>query len=401
MREAEPIYADLRRLPSWRLLDKMTAEDHVYTLGIEEEFAIVDPQTRELRSHIQEILEGGKVLLKEQIKPEMHQSVVELGTEICSSITNAREHVIELRSKLASLAGKAALRIASAGTHPFSHWRDQLITEGERYKEIVKDMQQLARANLIFGLHVHVGIPERETAIHVMNQARYFLPHIYALSVNSPFWVGQDTGLKGYRLKVFERFPRTGIPDAFESLSEYEDYCKLLVKTGCVDNAKKIWWDIRLHPFFDTLEVRVCDAQSRVDDTLALAALIQAVIAKLYKLLRHNTTFRVYRRRLLDENRWRASRYGIEGKLIDFGREAEVETRSLLNELLEFVSTEVEELGSKREMAHIERIMREGTGADRQLAAFQRTNDMKAVVDQIVAETYEGLMIAEADAAAR
>jgi glutamate---cysteine ligase / carboxylate-amine ligase len=379
----------------------MTVKDHVYTLGIEEEFAIVDPQTRELRSHIQEILEGGKVLLKEQIKPEMHQSVVELGTEICSSITNAREHVIELRSKLASLAGKAALRIASAGTHPFSHWRDQLITEGERYKEIVQDMQQLARANLIFGLHVHVGIPERETAIHVMNQARYFLPHIYALSVNSPFWVGQDTGLKGYRLKVFERFPRTGIPDAFESLSEYEDYCKLLVKTGCVDNAKKIWWDIRLHPFFDTLEVRVCDAQSRVDDTLAMAALIQAVIAKLYKLLRQNTTFRVYRRRLLDENRWRASRYGIEGKLIDFGREAEVETRSLLNELLEFVSTEVDELGSKREMAHIERIMHEGTGADRQLAAFQRTNDLKAVVDQIVAETYEGLMIAEADAAAR
>jgi carboxylate-amine ligase len=379
----------------------MTAEDHVYTLGIEEEFAIVDPQTRELRSHIQEILEGGKVLLKEQIKPEMHQSVVELGTEICQSITDAREHVIELRSKLASLAGKAGLRIASAGTHPFSHWRDQLITEGERYKEIVKDMQQLARANLIFGLHVHVGIPERETAIHVMNQARYFLPHIYALSVNSPFWVGQDTGLKGYRLKVFERFPRTGIPDAFESLSEYEDYCKLLVKTGCVDNAKKIWWDIRLHPFFDTLEVRVCDAQSRVDDTLAMAALIQAVIAKLYKLLRHNTTFRVYRRRLLDENRWRASRYGIEGKLIDFGREAEVETRSLLNELLQFVSTEVDELGSKREMAHIERIMREGTGADRQLAVFQQTNEIKAVVDQIVAETYEGLTIAEADVAAR
>jgi glutamate---cysteine ligase / carboxylate-amine ligase len=365
--------------------------DHTFTLGIEEEFAIVDPETRELRSHIQEILEGGKVLLKEQIKPEMHQSVVELGTEICSSIENAREHVVELRSKLASLAGKAGLRIASAGTHPFSHWRDQLITEGDRYKEIVKNMQQLARANLIFGLHVHVGIPNRESAIHVMNQARYFLPHIYALSVNSPFWVGQDTGLKGYRLKVFERFPRTGIPDAFESLSEYEDFCKLLVKTGCIDNPKKIWWDIRLHPFFDTLEVRVCDAQSRVDDTLAIAALIQAVIAKLYKLLRQNTTFRVYRRRLLDENRWRASRYGIEGKLIDFGREAEVETRSLINELLEFVSTEVGELGSKREMAHIERIMREGTGADRQLEVFHRTNDMKAVVDQIVAETYEGL----------
>jgi carboxylate-amine ligase len=332
-------------------------------------------------------------VLKEQIKPEMHQSVVELGTEICDSIGHARSHVVDLRSKLASLADKAGLKIASVGTHPFSHWRDQLITEGERYREIVKDMQQLARANLIFGLHVHVGIPSRELAIHVMNQARYFLPHIYALSVNSPFWVGQDTGLKGYRLKVFERFPRTGIPDAFESLSEYEDYCKLLVKTGCVDNAKKIWWDIRLHPFFDTLEVRVCDAQSRVDDTLAIAALIQAIISKLHKLLRQNTTFRVYRRRLLDENRWRASRYGIDGKLIDFGRETEVDTRSLLNELLEFVSTEVDELGSKKEMAHIERIMREGAGADRQLAVYGRTHDMKAVVDQIVDETYEGLTL--------
>src|SRR5213080_1915136 len=370
----------------------MAKKNHTFTLGIEEEFAIIDPETRELRSHIQEILEGGKVTLKEQIKPEMHQSVVELGTEICQSIVDARAHVIELRSRLAQLAGNSGLKIASVGTHPFSHWRDQLITQGERYQEIVKDMQQLARANLIFGLHVHVGIPNRESAIHVMNQARYFLPHIYALSVNSPFWVGQDTGLKGYRLKVFERFPRTGIPDAFESLSEYEDYCKLLVKTGCIDNPKKIWWDIRLHPFFDTLEVRVCDAQSRVDDTLAIAALIQAVISKLHKLLHQNITFRIYRRRLLDENRWRAARYGIDGKLIDFGREAEVDERSLLHELLEFVSTEVQELGSEKEMAHIERIIREGTGADRQLAAWEHAQDMKAVVDHIVAETYEGLI---------
>jgi carboxylate-amine ligase len=368
-------------------------KDHIFTLGIEEEFAIVDPKTRELRSHIQEILEGGKVMLKEQIKPEMHQSVVELGTQICQSIVEARAHVTDLRSKLAELAGRSGLKIASVGTHPFSHWRDQLITQGERYQEIVKDMQQLARANLIFGLHVHVGIPDRETAIHVMNQARYFLPHIYALSVNSPFWVGQNTGLKGYRLKIFERFPRTGIPDAFESLSEYEDYCKLLVKTGCVDNAKKIWWDIRLHPFFDTLEVRVCDAQSRVDDTLAMAALIQAIIAKLHKLQWQNMSFRIYRRRLIDENRWRASRYGIDGKLIDFGKETEVETRGLLNELLEFISTEVNELGSKNEMAHVERIMREGTGADRQLGAWEHTRNMKGVVDQIVAETYEGLNV--------
>src|SRR5919108_5961755 len=371
----------------------MSAKKHTFTLGIEEEFAIIDPETRELRSHIHEILEGGKVLLKEQIKPEMHQSVVELGTEVCDSIDRARAHVIELRSKLAELAGRSGLKIASVGTHPFSHWRDQHITEGERYKQIIEDMQLLARANLIFGLHVHVGIPDREMAIHVMNQARYFLPHIYALSVNSPFWVGRDTGLKGYRLKVFERFPRTGIPDSFDSLSEYNDYCKLLVKTGCIDNPKKIWWDIRLHPFFDTLEMRVCDAQSRVDDTLAIAALIQAVIAKLHKLLRQNVTFRIYRRRLLDENRWRAARYGIDGKLIDFGKEAEVDERSLLQELLEFVSTEVKELGSEKEMAHIERIISEGTGADRQLAAWEHAQEMKAVVDHIVAETYQGLTL--------
>ena len=206
--------------------------------------------------------------------------------------------MIELRSKLAELAGRSGLKIASVGTHPFSHWRDQLITEGERYQEIVKDMQQLARANLIFGLHVHVGIPDRESAIHVMNQARYFLPHIYALSVNSPFWVGQDTGLERLSAQSVRAFSAHRDSRRVRILSEYEDYCKLLVKTGCIDNAKKIWWDIRLHPFFDTLEVRVCDAQTRVDDTLAIAALIQAVIAKLYKLLRQNTTFRIYRRRL-------------------------------------------------------------------------------------------------------
>jgi carboxylate-amine ligase len=295
------------------------------------------------------------------------------------------------------MAGRSGLKIASAGTHPFSHWFDQHITEGERYATIVKDLQQVARANLIFGLHVHVGIPDREMAIHVMNQARYFLPHLYALSTNSPFWVGRNTGLKGYRLKVFERFPRTGTPDAFESLSEYEDFLKLLIKTGCVDNAKKIWWDIRLHPFFDTLEIRICDAQSRVDDTMALAAVIQAIVAKLHKLLYQNTTFRVYRRRLIDENRWRASRYGLDGRLIDFGRETEVDTRELLGELLDFIGTEVDELGSQEEMAHIEKIMREGTGADRQIGAWEREHNMHDVVDLIVDETYQRLTVTPAD----
>ena len=372
---------------------KVRKTDHVFTLGIEEEFQIIDPKTRQLRSHIQQILAGGKMILKEHVKPEMHQSVVELGTDICNYARDARRAVVYLRSTLAKLAAHDGLKIASAGTHPFSHWMDQLITAHERYAAIVKDMQQVARCNLIFGLHVHVGIPDREEAIDIMNQARYFLPHLYALSVNSPFWLGQDTGLKAYRQMIFERFPRTGIPDAFESLSEYEDYLKLLVATNCIDNPKKIWWDIRLHPFFDTIEFRICDAQSRVDDTIALAALMQAIVFKLQKLRRNNVTFRNYPKRLIDENRWRAGRYGLDGKLIDFGRKCEVDERDLLEEMLEFVSREVEELGNQREIGHIERIMREGTGADRQLMVWERMRDIKAVVDHIVAETNEGLFV--------
>jgi carboxylate-amine ligase len=369
----------------------MSKRDHIFSLGIEEEFQIIDPETRELRSRIQQILADGKMVLKEHVKAEMHQSVVELDTDVCKDAASARQQVVELRSQLAALAAGEGLKIASAGTHPFSHWMDQLITADDRYTTIVNDMQQIARANLIFGLHVHVGIPDREEAIDIMNQARYFLPHIYALSVNSPFWLGQNTGLKAYRQMIFERFPRTGIPDAFESLSEYEDYLKLLVSTNCIDNAKKIWWDIRLHPFFNTIEFRICDAQSRIDDTIALAALMQAIVAKLQKLRRQNVTFRSYPRRLIDENRWRAARYGLDGKLIDFGRTCEMDERELLHEMVEFIADEVDELGTQTELAHIEKIMRQGTGADRQLIVWERTQDMKAVVDQIVAETNEGL----------
>jgi carboxylate-amine ligase len=368
------------------------AKPPIFTIGIEEEFQIIDPETRELRSHIQQILADGKLILKEHVKPELHQSMVELGTEICRDTHEARQQVIDLRSQLATVTAHAGLKIASAGTHPFSHWKDQEITADERYRTIVNDMQQIARINLIFGLHVHVGIPDRERGIDVMNQSRYFLPHLYALSVNSPFWLGRNTGLKAYRQMIFERFPRTGIPDAFESLSEYEDYLKLLVSTHCIDNAKKIWWDVRLHPFFNTIEFRICDAQSRVDDTIALAALMQAIVVKLYKLREQNVTFRSYPRRLLDENRWRAARYGIDGKLIDFGRRCEMDERDLLHEMLEFVASELEELGSACELAHIEKIMAEGTGADRQLRAWEKSGgDLKAVVDQIIDETYNGL----------
>jgi len=284
----------------------MSEAEQQFTLGIEEEFQLIDPATRDLRSHIQHLLADGETgpLLREQLKPELHQSVIEIGTKICADIGEARREVVALRRDLAALARRNGLTIAASGTHPFAHWNDQAITDHPRYEEIVEDMQQIARANLIFGLHVHVGIADREMAVHIMNAARYFLPHIFALSTNSPFWQARNTGLKSYRSKIFDRFPRTGIPDYFNSLAEYDNYIKLLIKTRCMDNAKKIWWDIRLHPFFDTLEFRICDVPMRVDETIALAALIQAVTVKLYKLIRSNLGFRLYRRLLLNLRWW-------------------------------------------------------------------------------------------------
>ena len=274
-----------------------------FTIGIEEEYQTVDPETRDLRSHIHaEIIEKGKLILKEKVKSEMHASVVEVGTAVCGNIKEAKEEVKKLRRDMIALARENGLRLCSAATHPFADWRMQEITPDERYKNIVEDMQLVARANLIFGLHVHIGVEDRETAIHLMNHARYFLPHILALSTNSPFWLGMDTGLKSYRCKVFDKFPRTNIPDYFPSWGEYESFIKLLVKTNCIDNAKKIWWDIRPHAFFNTLEFRICDIPMRLDETIALAALIQATIAKLYKLYSANQGFRLYRRALIMEN---------------------------------------------------------------------------------------------------
>jgi carboxylate-amine ligase len=299
------------------------------------------------------------------------------------------------------LAKDNGLRLASAATHPFADWRMQEITPDDRYKNIVEDMQLVARANLIFGLHVHVGVEDRETAIHLMNHARYFVPHILALSTNSPFWLGMNTGLKSYRCKVFDKFPRTNIPDYFPSWGEYENFINLLIKTNCIDNAKKIWWDIRPHPFFNTLEFRVCDIPMRMDETIALAALIQATVAKLYKLYSANQGFRLYRRALLMENKWRAARYGLNGKLIDFGKQKEVPARDLVLEYLDFVDDVADELGSREELNYIHEILEMGTGADRQLRVYQETNDLKAVVDHIIKETEIGLTETDAQLSAR
>lgn len=275
--------------------------DGQFTLGIEEEFQIVHAETRELRSYVSKLLEEGQMnaILRERVRPEMHQSVVETGTGICQDIKQARDEVTELRGSLRDLAKKENLRIVAAGTHPFSDWKKQDITDGDRYKGIVEDLQDVARANLIFGLHVHVGIKDRDIAMALANQVRYFLPHILALSTSSPFWLGRATGLKSIRSEIFKRFPRTGIPGTWDSYGQFQRYVDLLVKTGCIDNAKKIWWDVRAHPFFDTVEVRICDMTTRIDDTVAMAALIQAVMGKLYLLYKKNLGFRDYSRELI------------------------------------------------------------------------------------------------------
>ena len=362
------------------------------SIGIEEEYQTIDPETRDLRSHIaSEILPKAKLALQEAVKPEMHQSVIEVGTRVCKNIKEARENIRLLRRQMISLASEHGMLLAAAGTHPFSDWKAQEIYPDERYRQVVEDMQLIARANLVFGLHVHIGIEDRNTAIHIMNSMRYFLPHILALSSNSPFWMGMNTGFKSYRCKVFERFPRTNIPDVFANWAEYETFVDLLVKTHCIDNGKKIWWDIRPHPFFDTLEVRVCDIPMRLDETLAIAALIQATMAMLYELHASNKSYRIYGRALIMENKFRASRYGIQGKLIDFGKEEEVPVRDLMLEYLDLIDPVVDELESREEINYIHQMLEMGTGADRQLKVFEETGDLKKVVDYIVAETRVGV----------
>jgi len=369
----------------------MTLNYKGFTLGVEEEYMVVDPETRELKSHEQKIVQEGQKVIKDKVKAEMHQAVVEVGTDICQDIDEAYRDVSTLRKTIGDIARGLGFGMGASGTHPFSHWERQLITDHIRYNEIVNELQEAARSNLIFGLHVHVGMESREMANHIANSTRYFLPHIYALSTNSPFWEGRSTGYKSFRTKVFDKFPRTGIPDAFESIEAYDNYVKLLIKTNCIDNAKKIWWDLRVHPFFNTVEFRICDVPMTVDETIAIAALFQAICARIYMLRSKNLNFIQYSRALLNENKWRASRYGVDGYLIDFGKEEEVNTRALIYELLDFIDPVIDHLGSRHRIAFVHKILEGGTGADRQLAVFEKTKSLTAVVDYIQAQYLAGV----------
>lgn len=387
------------------------------TLGIEEEYQIVDPHTRELTSYIQQMLHHGRVVLGDQLKQEFMQSQVEVGSQICQDIHQARDEIARLRRTVSEVAEQTGCRIVAASTHPFSRWMDQQISEGARYDDLASEMKDAVRRLLIFGMHVHLGFGRSaeafELMIDILNQLRYFLPHILALTTSSPFWHGRDTGLKSYRSLVFENMPRSGIPPHFYGYREYERYVNLMGRVGSlgrnaetgklpeqngIGDPTKIWWDARPHPNLGTLEIRICDMCTHIDDTIAVAALIQALVAKLIQLRNQNLSWRIYRGVYIDENKWRAVRYGTDGNLIDFGIESEVPMRDLAAEILELVDDVVDDLGSREEVSHIMNIFERGTSADRQLGVYygaleagaSQQEALDAVVDHLIAETAQG-----------
>jgi carboxylate-amine ligase len=361
------------------------------TLGIEEEYQIIDPETRELRSYITELLEDDHMVLGE-IKPELHQSIVEVGTNVCRTPDEVRNELRRLRGMVMGLAARKNLKVVAAGTHPFSSWMTQEITPLERYIGVKQDMQDLAQQLLIFGTHVHVGIEDPNFLIDAMNVSRYFIPHILCLSSSSPFWMGRHTGLKSYRSVIFRNFPRTGVPRVMRSWGDFDELMETLVATRCIPDGSKLYWDLRPHHAYPTLEFRFLDVCTRVEEAVCISALLQAIIKKLWKLRRDNMTFRVYGADLIEENKWRAVRYGMDGNLIDFGKQKECPARDLIREMLEwFIDDVVDDLGTRKEVEYAFRIMDEGSSADRQIKVFQETGDLKAVVDHLIAESAEGV----------
>jgi carboxylate-amine ligase len=375
------------------------------TLGIEEEYMIVDPETRALASSVEPMLTEGYAKLGEHVKAEFMQSQIEVAGEVCADVHAARAELIRLRQAMSDVAAQHGRRIAAAATHPFSSWRDQTVSAGERYADLYSDMQDVARRLVIFGMHVHLGFglsaEARALTIDVMNQMRYFLPHILALSTSSPFWHGRETGLKSYRSVIFESLPRTGIPPTFDSYGEYERMIGLLAKVGSLgkgaspENPARIWWDVRPNRRIGTLEIRIADICTTVDEAICVVAVIQSIAAMLIKLRAKNQSWRVYRSALIQENKWRAARYGIEGHLIDFGQEEAVSVPTLWEEILGLLDGVVDDLGTRQDVEYVRKILKNGTSADRQLATYQRAikqghsaqNALVQVMDRVLAET--------------
>ncbi len=378
----------------------MAADAPSFTVGIEEEYLLVDRASRDLAaSPPPEMLAECERRLQGRVTPEFLQTQIEVGTGVCDTMDQARAELALLRRTVADVADDYGLAPIAASTHPFGQWRDQVHTDKDRYHALDQDMQVTARRLLICGMHVHVAIEDEELRIDVLNQAPYFLPHLLALSTSSPFWEGTDTGLKSYRLCVFNELPRTGLPEQFASHGEYQRTVETLIRAGLIEDATKVWWDIRPSARFPTLEMRVTDVCPRLDDTIAIAAIYRCICRMLYRLRLDNQRWRIYSRFLVDENRWRAQRYGVEEGLVDFGAGEVVPFTELLDELITLLREDAEFFGCVDQVEHARDIAENGTSARRQLMAYRgaladgadERQALDVVVDQLIAETVAGL----------
>ena len=378
----------------------MTVADPAWTIGIEEEYLLVDLETRQLVSDPPAaMIEACEAKTRDLVRPEFLKSQIEVGTRVCRTIGQARDDLAWLRRTVADVAAEHGLAPIAASTHPFSEWLDQQHTDKERYHVLARDLQAVARRLLISGMHVHVGVEDNDLRLDLINQACYFLPHMLALSTSSPFWRGEDTGLKSYRLSVFDELPRTGLPEQFESFGEYQRHVDILIGAGLIKDPSMLWWDIRASTNFPTIEMRVTDVCPLLDDAIAIAALFVCILRMLFRLRRNNQRWRIYAPMLVKENRWRAQRYGLDEGLVDFGRGEIVSCDKLQEELISLVYEDAEALGCVEEVEHTRRIVERGTSAHRQLRTYEkvidaegnRTEALNAVVDQLVSETASGL----------
>ena len=365
----------------------MIKEIQKLNIGVEEEYQLIDPKTRELTSYVTELLEEGSLVSENDIKPELLQSQIEIGSNVCDTVEELEKDLSRLRLLIKKYANKKGLDFLAAGTHPFSHWKNQVVTDNTRYHGFMDSTQYVGKRMLIFGMHVHIGIEDKDLRIDVMNQMRYFIPHIMALASSSPFWQGNDTGFKSFRSIIFEDLPRTGVPETFRSYQEYNRYIKTLVKSNSIEDPSKIWWDIRPHATYPTLEFRMCDSCSSLKDAVSIAALIQALTAKVITLRKSNQQWRNYRGSLIHENKWRSAQKGVRTNLIDLGAEKEVPFSDLISEMLEFIDDVVDDLGTRKYIDNILTISNRGSSADRQLEIYDKTGKMTDVVDFLIKET--------------
>lgn len=378
----------------------MASTEPAFTIGVEEEYLLVDKETRGL------VIEPPSTLMAEceeecggHVTAELLRSQIEVGTKVCNNVQEAHEDLARLRGAIIKVANRHGLAPIAASTHPFSRWTEQKHTPKERYDSLTDEMQGAARRLVICGMHVHVGIGDDELRIDLMNQMSYFLPHLLALSCSSPFWLGQDTGLKSYRLTIFDALPRTGLPERFASFAEYQRHVRVLIDAGLIDDSTRIWWDLRPSARFPTLETRIMDVCTRLDDTVALASLAMCIMRMLYRLRTRNQRWRIYTPMLIRENRWRAMRYSFDEGLIDLAKGEVVPFEDLLDELCSLVAHDARALGCEKEVAGVHDILTRGTSAHRQLKDYELErasgasveDSLKSVVDTLIADTAEGL----------